>query len=151
MTSRPLRGPRGTFRSRTGGFQQAQHVWICQGCRAWAKGQRPAECVHCNCPDLWHCDSAGEAKRFMQLLFRQDIGDIIDLEHHPRFPILVEGPAGPKPILTYEADASYQHAGKLVVEDVKPSDPRAQDPIFRLKRKLFEHQYATQITLVAAR
>ena len=142
------------FAHRSEGYQRKRRVWVCVNCRAWHDA-KPAGCIGTGClsGSFLHFDSTVEAQRFVQLWMLQDHGEIQrgTLRHHPRYPLCVPGPSGaPIEVCRYEADSTYvTQAGLRVVEDVKPRDPKAQDPVFKLKRRLFEAQYGVEITIVS--
>lgn len=148
---------------RTGGYAKRKPAWICIVCRAYHE-VRPRECIDPACTNaqsrketrFLFCDSKVEALRFLELWAKQDHGEIANgtLVHHPRFELCTPDPQGGPPVVasSYTADSSYRRAsdGVLVVEDVKPERAEAIDPVFRLKRRWFEAQYApTRITLVS--
>ncbi len=153
----PHRPGRGRFNTRIQGHALKKSVWVCKACRAWhraaeqtAKG-RPAGCKQCQGKDFFFFDSGGEAQRFMALWFALDGGRIEALEHHPRFPLLVVDARTGKPVQIgyYEADSKYVENGLVVVEDFKPKDPRAQDPVFKLKRRIIEATHGFTISVVS--
>lgn len=145
----------GQFATRVEGHQRAIKVWICVACQGWnepAKG-KPAGCQFCACPQLLKCDSKGEAQRFVWLWGEQQRGRITGLIHHPRFDLFAPGPTGTglKRICIYEGDSEYviTDSNERIVEDFKPQDPAAQDPLFKVKRKWVEHQYGLRISIVS--
>lgn len=77
----------------------------------------------------------------------QASGMIKNLVLQPRFYFFMDG----KPIkandkgsrqICYVADFQYEENGKTIVEDVKSSFTE-KDPVFRIKKALFDTQYVT--------
>ena len=157
----PHRGGRQTFGTRVEGHQMSRKVWICNHCRAWndpVEGKKPEACIGCGGPAkaFSHCDSSLEAQRFVRLWMLQNHGEIRGLRHHPRFDLVVPDPTGAlESIGVYVADFEYkrllEHRSEWVwiVEDTKPENEDAQDPLFKWKRKHFERQYGTAIRIVS--
>lgn len=83
--------------------------------------------------------SQAEARRYGELHYRVQAGEITDLVLHPRWPLIVNGVL----IGHYTADFAYQEAGALVVEDVKGGPP-ARDFILRKKLMLALYGIAVQ-------
>lgn len=143
----------GAFRTRVEGHQRSRKIWVCTHCRGWNESTtgKPDECISCKGPNKFFakCDSAVEAERLASLWFQQDQGLISNLRHHPRYDLVVPNGEGELLIVAvYEADFSYERNEELMVEDVKPRSPDAQDPVFKLKRKMFEHQFGITIRIV---
>lgn len=89
--------------------------------------------------DMYVFDSIAESKRYKELKLLEKAGRIKELELQPRF-LLQEGfKKNGKTYrkIEYVADFQYEENGKLVVEDVKG----IQTDVFKLKHKLFEHEY----------
>lgn len=89
--------------------------------------------------DMYVFDSIAESKRYNELKLLEKAGKIKELELQPRF-LLQEGfKKNGKTYrkIEYVADFQYEENGKLVVEDVKG----IQTDVFKLKHKLFEHEY----------
>jgi len=76
--------------------------------------------------------SKREASRYAELKLLQRIGEIVELECQPRYPLTLNGVK----LATYVADFRYRlvASGEVVVEDVK-SKPTITD-VYRLKKKL---------------
>ena len=76
--------------------------------------------------------SKREASRYAELKLLQRIGEIVELECQPRYPLTLNGVK----LATYVADFRYRRvvSGEIVVEDVK-SKPTITD-VYRLKKKL---------------
>jgi hypothetical protein len=76
--------------------------------------------------------SKREATQYAELKLLQRIGEIVELECQPRYPLTLNGVK----LATYVADFRYRHvaSGEIVVEDVK-SKPTITD-VYRLKKKL---------------
>lgn len=153
------------FRSRVEGYQRRRKVWTCRACRAWhEEPKKPPACEQCGHTGKdWalHYGSAGEGRRFVKLMRELDHGLISELSHHPTFSLLAYTAQGPVKAARYEADSCYrrltcfvedgvQHEQELlVIEDYKPRAAAGLDPVFKLKRKWFEAQYAPwKITLI---
>ena len=89
--------------------------------------------------DMCVFDSIAESKRYKELKLLEKAGKIKEVELQPRF-LLQEGfKKNGKTYrkIEYVADFQYEENGKLVVEDVKG----IQTDVFKLKHKLFEHEY----------
>lgn len=87
--------------------------------------------------------SRAERERYAQLRILEWAGLIRDLEPHPRFDLVVQGPAGPVRVGRYTADSRYVVVkmpplapGEVVVEDVK-SRP-TMTTAARLRIRLYE-------------
>lgn len=108
-------------------------------------------------------DSAKESRRYQELLNLSRVGQVRGLRVQPRYTLcalIVVGAdlrdvnAGQidnqrHPVCEYVADFEYeelynQSRWRFVVEDVKSVATRRKE-VYRLKRKLFEAQYAIQI------
>lgn len=89
--------------------------------------------------DMYVFDSIAESKRYKELKLLEQVGEISELELQPRF-LLQEGfKKNGKTFrkIEYIADFQYIENGRLVIEDVKGKETE----VFKLKRKLFEHEY----------
>lgn len=89
--------------------------------------------------DMYVFDSIAESRRYKELKLLEQAGEISKLELQPRF-LLQEGfKKNGKTFrkIEYIADFQYIENGKLVIEDVKGKETE----VFKLKRKLFEHEY----------
>lgn len=89
--------------------------------------------------DMYVFDSIAESKRYKELKLLEQAGEISELELQPRF-LLQEGfKKNGKTFrkIEYIADFQYIENGRLVIEDVKGKETE----VFKLKRKLFEHEY----------
>lgn len=89
--------------------------------------------------DMYVFDSIAESKRYKELKLLEQAGEISKLELQPRF-LLQEGfRKNGKTFrkIEYIADFQYIENGRLVIEDVKGKETE----VFKLKRKLFEHEY----------
>jgi hypothetical protein len=112
------------------------------------------------------CDSQLEGRRWLELSALANTGQILNLRHHPRYPLIVQreaaGPGGTLPkdttlVCTYEADAEYdvpvigQDARnekcwvRHVVEDTKGRRSGPAWSLFRVKSKLFRALYGYDI------
>ncbi len=76
--------------------------------------------------------SKREASRYAELKLLERIGEIVELECQPRYPLTLNGVK----LATYVADFRYRRvvSGESVVEDVK-SKPTITD-VYRIKKKL---------------
>lgn len=90
-------------------------------------------------------DSRKEANHYVYLKALQAANKISGLELQPRYELQpgFRGPDGRwiKPV-TYVADFRYKNpiTGQVVIVDVK-SKITEQNPVYRLKRKLFQYKY----------
>lgn len=82
-------------------------------------------------------DSQAEARRYGELRLLQVAGEIMNLEVHPHYPLVVNS----EKVGEFVADFSYREKGKVVVEDVKG----VRTPLYRIKAKLMHALY--QITV----
>ena len=89
--------------------------------------------------DMYLFESIAESKRYKELALLLKAGKIKNLKLQPRF-LLQDGfKKNGKTYrkIEYIADFMYEENGKVVVEDVKGKETE----VFKLKRKLFEHEY----------
>jgi hypothetical protein len=84
--------------------------------------------------------SKKEGKRYAELKLLAKAGEIRVLQIQPRFTFEVRSVK----MFTYIADFSYFRNRKLVIEDVKG----VRTPLYKLKKKIIEHEYNTEITEV---
>lgn len=93
-------------------------------------------------------DSKAEAKRYLELKLLERAGLITNLKLQPKFELQPKYRIGNKNVraITYIADFEYfdTEKEKWVVEDVKGVETHD----FKLKRKIFEFKFGTEITLV---
>lgn len=89
-----------------------------------------------------HFASKAEGARYMGLYVAVQMGEIRDLEIHPRFPLVIHG----EDCGDYEADFGYVvvSTGERVIEDVK-SAPTRKLPTYRLKARLVWALYGLKI------
>lgn len=85
-------------------------------------------------------DSKKEARRYLDLRAEQSDGTIRGLRRQVEFPLKVNG----KLICVYVADYVYIRDGVQVVEDVKSAVTK-KNPAYRIKKKLYEAVYGTEI------
>jgi hypothetical protein len=86
--------------------------------------------------DGYYFDSKAEARHYAQLRLAEEMGDISELQVHPRYKV-ADAPNGETDVY-YEADFAYRtREGKLVVVDVKGFETQA----WKIKRKLFMTRY----------
>jgi len=137
--------------SRLDGYNRATRSWACKECHTVTSIQRQA-CGYCGHREFHYFGSGREAKRYGELLFLVAARAARDLTVHPRFPLSV--PMHDSHLIaeigSYEADFSYVEAGteQFVVEDCKPRDPKAMDPLARWKIRHFESEYGIKVRLV---
>lgn len=93
-------------------------------------------------------DSRAEARRYRELKLLERAGAIENLVLQPKFELQPKYKIGKRceRAIIYRADFQYWDNGKscLVVEDVKGVETKD----FKLKKKLFEYKYQTEVTLV---
>jgi hypothetical protein len=83
--------------------------------------------------------SIREKNRYLELKLLFRAGEIFDLALQPEFEFVLDG----KKMFSYFADFGYtEKDGTKVVEDSKGY----RTPLYRLKKKLIEHQYKIRIT-----
>ena len=129
-------------RTRQGFHNLRSHSWACLGCKAVYQAKRKA-CDACGNP-LQYFASKREFERFRQLQLLQQAGAIAGLTLQPKFPVVING----EHVTEYRADFKYCENGVQVVEDVKATvNPKYQDPVFLLKKKLVEAVYGITITI----
>lgn len=89
--------------------------------------------------DMYVFDSIQEAKRYKILKFYERKGIITNLQLQPHFLLQEAFKKNGKTYrkIEYIADFMYEEDGKTVIEDVKG----IQTDVFKLKHKLFEHEY----------
>lgn len=143
----------GQFATRQEAHQRSKRTYLCQSCLGWNDAtKKPPRCRWCGYASFYRCDSTKEAQHFIKLVERQQYHEISDLEHHPRFPILLCDNRGKnwKQLAYYEADVKYIRDGNLIVEDVKATtNAKYHDPVFKLKKRLVEHFYGVEIAVIA--
>jgi len=74
-------------------------------------------------------DSKRELKRFVELEHLLRLGEISNLELHPRYDLMVNGVK----IGRYTADFRYNKGEEVVVEDVKSKVTKTRDYVLRKK------------------
>ena len=89
--------------------------------------------------DMYVFDSIAESKRYKELKLLERAGEIKKLELQPRFLLQESFKKNGKTFrkIEYIADFQYIENGRVVIEDVKGKETE----VFKLKRKLFEHEY----------
>jgi len=89
-------------------------------------------------------DSKLEMKRYQELCFLKQAGEILWIERQPVFKVTICA----KTFTTYTADFKYQTVhGDIVIEDCKSSGT-AKDPAFKLRKKAAELFHGIKITVV---
>ncbi len=147
---------RRTWSGRTSGANIPNiHVYICESCKCWNNGKKPAQCDQCGSLAFTHFSSKAETKRYGELMLEQRAGLISELTLQPRFQLKVYYPFSPLPrtfggdrmikIGTYVADFQYTRSGATIIEDVKGG---ADTPLSAWKRKHAEAQYGIKIQIV---
>ena len=87
-------------------------------------------------------DSKGEAARWFELVMLQKAGKISDLKRQVPFTLLdafKDSDGKTVRAVKIVVDFGYTENGGEVVEDFK--SPATRTPVFRLKKKLFQHRY----------
>lgn len=92
--------------------------------------------------DGYTFDSLAEHRRYKALKLLAEQGEIVRLEVHPRYPLIVNG----MKVATYVADFRYwdRRTDDLVTEDVKG----AITPVYRMKRALLRALHDIEIVEV---
>lgn len=97
-------------------------------------GWRRSRRKYANTPinvDSYKFASKKEGRRYLELRLFEKLGDVRELEVHPRFHLCV----GDEHIATYVADFSYKNkTGMLIVEDVKG----VKTAVYKLKKRLMK-------------
>ncbi len=141
------------FAGRTSGANIPNiHVYICESCKCWNNGKKPAQCAKPGCGSMAfiHFPSKAEAKRYGELMLEQRAGLISALMLQPGFHLHANHVGasldnwGIK-IGTYVADFRYVRQDKIIIEDVKGG---ADTPLSAWKRKHAEAQYGIKIQIV---
>lgn len=115
--------------------QRAIRVYVCGGCEAHIKAEKPAQCPYCGRIDFESFASVGEAQMWGQLRTREKRGQISNLKRQTRHKLLAYGADGqPVEVGVYTDDASFIEDGVLVTLDHKPS--AGMDPLAALKIKI---------------
>lgn len=81
-------------------------------------------------------DSMAEMKRYHELKFLEQAGEITDLELQPKFLLIPKTKQGGRAVYYY-ADFKYIKDGKTIYEDVKGF----KTDVYKLKKKLLLWQY----------
>ncbi len=112
--------------------QRAVRVYVCRGCEAHHKGEKPAQCPDCGRMDFDVFASVGEAQMWAGLRMRERRGQISGLKRQTRYRLYAYGLGG-KPVEfgVYTDDASYIEDGIRVILDHKPL--AGMDPLAALK------------------
>jgi hypothetical protein len=132
------------FRSLKQGQGKSKRQWWCAACRT-SHSEKVKQCGRCFGTDILYFASLPEMARFAELSLMQDHGLISHLENQPEYKIILNGIL----VFTYRADTRYvKENGQIVIEDVKGSiNPKALDPVFKLKKKTVEAYYGITITI----
>ena len=129
-------------RTRQGFHNLRSHCWACLACPA-VYTQKIKACTECG-GAVQYFGSKREFGRFRELQVLQQAGQITGLSLQPKFPVVING----HQVTEYRADFKYIEDGREVVEDVKATvNPKYQDPVFLLKKKLVEAVYGITITI----
>lgn len=95
-------------------------TFVCGGCGAHYKGEKPGQCRACSRMDFTRFDSADEARRWAQLLLLERSGQISGLVRQIRFPLMAARADGTAvKVGEYVADYCYVENGSQIIEDRK--------------------------------
>jgi uncharacterized protein DUF1064 len=90
--------------------------------------------------NLWF-DSKKEANRYITLRTLLRVGEIHDLQAHPKFKLqaaFVDGEGNKHRAIYYEADFQYKRGDYTIVEDVKSDATKTQ--VYEIKKKMLLSQ-----------
>ena len=141
-------GRGGQFRSRNEAMNRRIQCWVCAICdsRFTSKPNDRYPCPQCDAPpQFYYFPSKAEANRYAQLRLMEKGGVINNLRLQPIFPIKFNGIK----ICEYRADFQYMRKGKIVFEDVKPSNFMTE--LAKFKIRIVEVMYGISITIVSPR
>jgi len=92
--------------------------------------------------------SKKEARRYSELRLLEKIGQVLDLELQPRFPVYIAPlrETGAVRVFTYIADFRYKDkdTGRIVIEDVKG----VKTQVYKLKKRCVQAYYGIRISEV---
>lgn len=91
-------------------------------------------------------DSRGEYKRWCDLQFLEGAGEISNLRRQVKYDLFVSG----KKVCFFKPDFEYIERGETITEDFK-SPSTAKEPLFRLKKKMFEAQEGRELRITFRR
>ena len=111
--------------------------------KAWKTNRRPQKFGNVRITtDDGTFDSQKEHRRWCELKLLERAGDIRNLEHHVKLPLVVNG----HDCGSYEADFIYFEGGSRVIEDSKGGDATVTQ-LFRLKQKLVRALYGIDVRI----
>lgn len=128
--------------SKVDGHKKRKASWGCLSCtNTFSQKVKTCSCGS----NVHYFPSKAELRRFRVLQLEQRAESISSLELQPSFKIVLNG----HKITTYRADFKYTRNGKVIFEDVKPTqNEKYLDPLFKLKKKLVEAIYGIEIEIV---
>lgn len=95
-------------------------AYVCAGCGAQHRAQKPAQCISCGRMDFVSYDSVGEANRWAALEMMERAGLISELQRQIRFPLMAARADGmAAKVGEYIADFTYVEDGRQIIEDYK--------------------------------
>ena len=91
--------------------------------------------------------STEEYERAMELIYKQNIGEITGLQFQPLYSLLIKFVLRNKnhPAITYKPDFRYIENGKTIVEDLKASEFSEKNTAYQMRKKLFLAKYGEDI------
>ena len=145
--------------SRNALYQKKHLHWVCPSCtQHWRQPKKL--CTDCDCKP-YKFDSDAEYRRYKELKWLETSCRIRQFRPKLVFPLVLYDVKGEeievynkqgaikRAIPTYESDFTYyDQQAQFVVEDVKSKSPQADDPVFKLKARLFRQIYGFDITIV---
>lgn len=95
-------------------------TYVCCGCGAQYKAEKPAQCMACGRMDFLYFDSNGEAKKWAELQLLERAGVIKDLQRQVAFPLMAHRADGlGVKVGEYIADYVFERDGEIVIADYK--------------------------------
>lgn len=95
-------------------------TYVCCGCGAQYKAEKPGQCRACGRMDFLYFDSNGEAMRWAHLQLLEKAGHISELVRQVPFPLMAARADGlAVKVGEYIADFCYVENGNQIIEDYK--------------------------------
>lgn len=95
-------------------------TYVCEGCGAQYKCDKPGQCSSCGRMDFIYFDSNGEAMRWATLQMLERAGEISELVRQVKFPLMAARADGfDVKVGDYVADFCYVENGNQIIEDYK--------------------------------